>query len=294
MEIVQLINQNEKNEQLIAKFCPEKGLNLISLTKNGREILDQNTKHLFDERSAGLGALIGPHFHHRQDENITTDFDENLFPHIAAIKKKGQKEYFSHGIARYVPWKYQASETQIDAYLTSLDCYKGTKIKDFEGFDFDMHFHAALLPDGLLIDFTIHSSLPSVIGFHYYYAIDKDAFVEAFVQEKYRIDHQWKNLPEKWYDPTKKKLHFDLSQEADFGFKPLLHEPHHYHKIMIKSKTHITHIEFTSSNEEETSWQLYHPQNESFVCVEPLTSLNPRYPQLKSSNLQLKINSFNI
>ena len=35
---------------------------------NGRdiEVIDQKTEPLYVERMAGLGALIGPHFHHRQ------------------------------------------------------------------------------------------------------------------------------------------------------------------------------------------------------------------------------------
>ena len=289
MTYVTLTNQSESREKLSATFCPDKGMNLISFKKDELEVMDQKTKHLFDERCAGLGALIGPHFHHRKDEDITEGFDESLFPHIPAIKAKGQKEYFSHGIARYVPWKFEASETQIDAWLRGTDKYKGVMIKEFEGQDFEMRMHASLIHDGLLIDLSIHSEKPSVIGFHYYYALAKQAYVEAFIEDKYRDKDGWQPLPDKWYDKEKKRLHFTLDQESDFGFESFQHDNHPFHKINVKSEDYILHVEYTSSNEKETSWQLYHPKDESFVCVEPLSAKNPRAPRLNSNNLQLKI-----
>jgi hypothetical protein len=294
MEVVTLTNQNEFGQNLVAKFCPNKGMNLMSYSKDHLEIFDQRTKMLFDERCAGLGALIGPHFHHRADSAINKGFDENIFPYIAALKAKGQKEYFSHGIARYVPWKYKASTTQIDAWLSGTDKYQGVMIREFEGQDFEMHMHAALIHDGLLIDLSIHSDRPSLVGFHYYYALQQDSILEAYVHDHYRDASGWKPIPTKWYDPSKKKLHFDLNQESDYGFQSFLHNNHPFHRINVKSESSILHVEYTSSNENETSWQLYHPKNESFVCIEPLSAKDPRSPHLNSSNLQLKLNTFEI
>lgn len=292
MNFIELSNQSESGEKLTALFCPEKGMNLVSFKKEDLEILDQKTQHLFEERCAGLGALIGPHFHHRPESEITTGFDESIFPHINKLKAKGQKEYFSHGIARYVPWKYQASATQIEATLSGKDEYKGIKIKEFEGFDFEMRMHVSLIHDGLLIDLSIQSEKPSVIGFHYYYDLKPESFIEAFVSETYRDNQDWKPLPKTWYDKTKNKLHFPLNQDCDYGFQSFLHDNHPFHKINLKSPCQILHVEYTSSNEKETSWQLYHPKNESFVCIEPLSAKNPRSPKLTSNNLQLKINIF--
>ena len=63
MNPVILSNKTSKGEVLQATFLPEKGMNMISYKKGTLEVIDQSTKNLFDERFAGLGALIGPHFH---------------------------------------------------------------------------------------------------------------------------------------------------------------------------------------------------------------------------------------
>ena len=213
-------------------------------------------------------------------------------PHIAKQKAAGIKEPFTHGIARYVPWKYDYSGTQINAKLRGKDLYKGTLIKDLEGQDFEMTLDIKLIHDGLILQFSIHSEFPSVIGFHYYYHYLPSSYVQAFVHKDYRSEYLWKPLPNSWYDPLKHKLHFDLSQEADFGFRSIEQVDHPYHLISLKSPSQLLHVEYTSSNEEETSWQLYHPKKSSFVCIEPLSALNPRSPVLKSNNLLLKISLF--
>lgn len=291
-ELITLKNTTENGIPLSAVFCPEKGMNLLSFKKGDIEAFDQSTKSLFLERCAGLGALIGPHFHHRPKEALTQKFDESLFPHIAKQKLQGVEEPFTHGIARYVPWKYEYSGTQISASLRGSDLYKGVAIKEFEGQDFHMTLDVKLIHDGLVLQFNIHSELPSVIGFHYYYEYIPSSFVQAFVQKDFRKQETWTPLPATWYDATKHKLHFDASQESDFGFKPILQPDHPYHLICLKGSSHLLHIEYTSSNEEETSWQLYHPKEASFVCIEPLSALNPRKPILTNNNLQLKISVF--
>lgn len=291
-KLITLRNTSDTGDELKATFDPEKGMNLLSFKRGEIEAIDQSTKNLFDERCAGLGALIGPHFHHRKDEDISLDFDPSLFPHIEALKKKGQKEPFSHGIARYVPWKTDYSETQIKARLDAKDLYQGVPIKTFEGQQFEMLMDVALVHDGLLIQLTIHSEKPSVIGFHYYYAATKDSVVQAFVKDQYRDNTQWKLLSSDVYDPKKHKLTFPAFDKSDFGFIPYLNDNHPYHQISLKNPDSILHVEYTSSNEEETSWQLYHPEGASFTCIEPLSSQNPKTPKLNSSNLQLKLSIF--
>lgn len=56
-----------KNKDLTATFLPELGMNLASYKKGDYEAIDQNTQGEFEERFAGLGPLIGPHFHHQKD-----------------------------------------------------------------------------------------------------------------------------------------------------------------------------------------------------------------------------------
>jgi hypothetical protein len=100
MEQIILANKTSTGQNLQAIFLPEKGMNLISYKKDETEVIDQSTRNLFEERFAGLGALIGPHFHHRKTEVIPPIKDESLFPHIARLKAKGIQEPFSHGIDR--------------------------------------------------------------------------------------------------------------------------------------------------------------------------------------------------
>src|SRR4051812_40760409 len=110
MKEVVLEHSLTDGDLLRAVFLPDYGMNLISLKKGETEVIDQSTRTMFEERMSGLGPLIGPHFYHRKDKDITFVPDETIFPHIARVKAKSP-EPFSHGIGRYVPWKYHASAT---------------------------------------------------------------------------------------------------------------------------------------------------------------------------------------
>ncbi|MCB1110840.1 MAG: hypothetical protein KDK64_07640, partial [Chlamydiia bacterium] len=209
MNEITLSNTAPTGERLEATFLPEGGMNLIRYRLGDIEVIDPATRPLFDERFAGLGALIGPHFHHRQE--IPMNFDTSLFPHIAKVFAQGKKEPFSHGIARYVPWKYVASTTQIKGRLQGGDLYKGVPLKTFEGQDFDLSFEARLHPDGLFIEYKIESEKPSVLGLHYYYRLSGAGVIHSTVQKTYRDQQEWKPLPEKWVKEG--HLHFTLPQE---------------------------------------------------------------------------------
>ncbi len=92
---VWLKGETSGGQLLSARFMPSKGMNLVSLKKGECEAIDQLTKPLFEERYAGLGAMIGPHFHHRLESEIQPVKNASLFP-----QTKGLKESFSHGIGR--------------------------------------------------------------------------------------------------------------------------------------------------------------------------------------------------
>jgi hypothetical protein len=288
--MVVLRNRTENGEVIEATFLPEGGMNLASFRMGDIEAIDQHTKGLYEERFAGLGALIGPHFHKRADKDVTGGFDESLFPHIAHEKKKGVKEPFTHGIARYVPWKYEASETQIIGSLSGDDKYKGVPLKVFEGMDFSMHFSAALVHDGLLINYRIKSERPSMIGFHYYYAMQGQCAVEAHVEDQYRDVEEWKKIPADWMKGD--RLHFDLNQVSDFGFRPKQSPNEPFNRILLRGESHLLHVDYCGNYDDQTSWQLWHPKDETFVCIEPLTALNPRKPEFTETNLELKLSIY--
>src|SRR5262245_23646805 len=156
-------------EDLTALFLPSKGMNLISYKKGECEAIDQGTWDIFEERYAGLGALIGPHFHHRNPQVIPPVKNEELFPHIAKLKDKS--EPFSHGIGRYAPWKIESlNDSSIQASLTGDMIWNGVALKQLEGQNFKMGYGANLAPDGLHIDLYVTSDTESVVGLHTYYA----------------------------------------------------------------------------------------------------------------------------
>lgn len=259
---------------LSATFAPENGMNLLSYKRDKIEAIDQSTRPLFEERSAGLGALIGPHFYHLKDEDLPPPVDETLFPHIAKERAKGNKDVFSHGIGRYVPWNYTCDETSIQARLSSIDNYKGNLLSELEGTNFVMTFNASLEEKGLVLHLSVKSEKAGIVGLHYYYKIlGNNAFVQSSVQNVYNVMGDFKPLPDEWTEGNIHNLKFNLSQEADYGFLPI--EEDHSADITLVNETYNIHIQSHTGNEEH-SWQLWHPKEASFVCIEPLSAKNPR------------------
>ncbi|MCK4934433.1 MAG: hypothetical protein KAR79_02485 [Simkaniaceae bacterium] len=288
MNQVQLENLTNDHKLITATFTPLQGMNLISYKKNAIEAIDQSTLPLFQERSAGLGALIGPHFHRKKDSELPRAFDESLFPHIAKVKANGVNDPFSHGIARYAPWKYVCSKTQIQATLSSKDKWHGIPLSTLEGQEFEMTLNIRLLPTGLFIRYGITSERPSVIGLHYYYHLpEKTGLITGDITPKYRDLESWKPIPKEWIENNPSHLHFTLEEAADYGFHP--REDLHENRMILTTNTHELHILYGSPSEKESSCQIYHPKGASFVCIEPLTALNPREPTLNHSILETKI-----
>ena len=276
----------EKEPSLKAVFNPEKGMNLMSFCKGDVEAIDQSTLGLFEERMAGLGALIGPHFHHRKDSEIPP-VKEDLFPFIEGLKERGQKEYFSHGIARYVPWRYKADDTSIKAYLSSNDEYQGVKLFEIEGQSFELEFEAELTSRGLSIIYKMQAEKPSVIGLHYYYALcSQKGIIEAPVKNKYHSAIGWQAIKSNWLsDPNQLKFTINPETKADFGFLPF--KDPLGSRVSLETSTHQVVIDY-ECDQEENSWQLYHPENASYVCIEPVSATNPR--DAKNSCAILKVN----
>ena len=289
MEKVVLENHSDNGDLYTAVFSPEGGMNLMSLKCGDIEAIDQETVGLYEERFAGLGALIGPHFYQRPHDAIATGFDRDLFPHIA---RAGREEPFSHGVARYAPWKWEASSTQITGTLRGSDEWNGVPLKVLEGFDFAMHFTGRLVHDGLHINYRVKSEKPSVIGFHYYYRLDGASEVTAFVEGQYRDVEEWKEMPSDWWNKEKNKLHYQLNCETDWGFHPHQSPNEPFNRIILRTSSHLLHVDYCGNYDDQTSWQLYHPKGGTFACIEPLTALNPRKPNYNETSLELKLSLY--
>lgn len=267
MQKIVLENLSPDGNRLAATFLPEKGMNLISYKSNDLEIIEQSTQDLFDERLAGLGALIGPHFHHRTV--IPPIKDESLFPHIARIRAKGIKEPFSHGIARYAPWKViSSSPTTVVAEITGKDTWHDVPLSALEGQNFKMTLKAELKPSGLHLTLSVVSDTASLVGIHYYYALPNG---KGKVISKTKENHQ---------------LEFDLDKDVDQTFHPYPNPL--AGTILLETETYQLKTHYTCLCE-ENCWQLYHPEGAKFVCIEPISSQVPKYPNLTVSSLNIHL-----
>lgn len=286
-DAVILTNQTEKGEQLQATFLPEKGMNLMSFKLGDLEVIDQSTFPLFEERFAGLGAFIGPHFHRRRPESLPRIADESLFPHIARVKAKGIADPFSHGIGRYAPWKFTATANTINASLSGKDTWNDVPLSALEGQNFKMNFKAELTASGLVLNLDVVSDTDSLVGIHYYYHLPGGkGTITSAVQPSYIDQGIRKPLPESLDVTSQHVLTFDLQEEADYTFFPYPNVREG--KILLKTATHRL-ITTYSCQSQENSWQLYHPKGASFVCIEPVSAQDPRHPNLSVSAIQIAL-----
>lgn len=287
MSAITLRNKTSSGDLLEATFLPEKGMNLISFKRGDLEVIDQTTKTLFDERYAGLGALIGPHFHRRKESIIPKVKEEALFPHIARVRSKGVIEPFSHGIARYAPWQAQATETRVVSTLTGKDTWNGVPLAELEGQNFKMQFTAELSSVGLNLELSVVSDTDSVVGIHYYYHLpNQSGTVLSSIQNTYLENSQRKIIPSSWNYNSQQQLHYSLEQEADFTFYPFPNPLEG--KILMDAGTYQLMTTYQSQSQ-ENSWQLYHPKGSSYVCIEPVSAQDPRHPNLTVSSIHIQL-----
>ncbi len=286
-----LRNNSFSGETLEATFCPDVGMNMVSYKKGEIEIIDQSTRTLFEERSAGLGALIGPHFHHRNPNTIPKIQDESLFPHIQKVRQKGVAEPFSHGIARYAPWKVEAaSETKIVGTLSGKDTWNGIPLADLEGQNFKMNYSAELTPEGLLLKLSVISDTDSLVGIHFYYNLpNSTGTIMSRVKDHYIDGKEKKTIPRSWKGNSEHSgnlLQFPLNEAADFTFFP---SPNPLEGTVMLNNSSYQLLTKYSCPSQENCWQLYHPAGASFVCIEPISSQDPRHPNLTVSSLQIQL-----
>lgn len=96
----------------------------------------------------------------------------------------------------------------------------------------------------------------------------------------------WKPIPKSWMGEGPNQLNFDLTQAADFGFRPLSKD--FSTQVFLQTQDHSLTISYQGTDA-ENSWQLYHPIDSSFVCIEPLSAKNPRGLVQHSSCIRVKI-----
>ena len=270
---------------LQATFTPSIGMNLISFKKGAREVIDQSTTSLFQDHFAGLGALIGPHFHRRKPDQISALPFEERFSHIARVKAKGIQEPFSHGIARYAPWICTSTGNTLHAKISGEDVWNDVSLSVLEGFHFTMRLDARLTPQGLFLELSVDADRPSIVGYHYYYQIGSVADVTMQNTKPQYFDGQTlSETPSAWIE--KEHIKMPIQGAIDWGFYP--QEIGKTSTILMQSGKESLRVSYQSQTE-ESSLQIYHPVNASYVCIEPLSATLPRNPKLFSSGVNMQI-----
>lgn len=286
MNPVVLKSTAEDGSLLHATFLPGMGMNLISYKKGEREVIDQHTRSEFERRFAGLGALIGPHFYRRNAHTIKPISNSSAFPHILVTQERGDPDPFTHGIGRYAPWNFSATEDQIKGELKGTDKWNDIALSELEGQNFIMRFTAKLDPKGLNIDLSVVSDTASIVGTHYYYSLPQHkGYVTSGIQHKYYDPHHLREVPKEWLSEPH-KLRFDLQHECDYAFHPFPHPREA--EILLDAIDYRLKINYTCPSQ-ENAWQLYRPANATFVCIEPCSAQDPRHANLTVSSLNIKI-----
>lgn len=286
MKTVTLKSEAEDGTPLTATYAPELGMNMVSYKRGDLEVMDQGTKPEFEKRFAGLGALIGPHFFRRNPKTIKIVPDESRFPHIKYAKEKGDPDPFTHGIGRYAPWTYEATDNSIEAILKGSDVWNGVPLSDLEGQNFTMRFKSTLTSKGLDLSLSVVSEIDSIVGTHYYYHLPKGTGrVYSRVQSQYYDPHKLQDIPKEWFTEGH-LMCFDLNNSCDYAFHPYPN-PREADITLdaIDFRLHVTY----SCASQENGWQLYHPEGASFVCIEPCSAQDPRHANLTVSSLQIRI-----
>jgi len=288
METLTLKNTTDTGEELVAIFMPHLGMNMISFKIGDVELIDQSTGPAFEARFAGLGALIGPHFHRRRAEILPHIKDEGLFPHIAYSQKMGIVDPFSHGISRYAPWKASSDGQRLQARLRGKDEWNGVPLSALEGQDFEISLDIDMTTHGLKIDLSVVSATDSVIGIHYYYHLPAGTnVIKAQVKNEWPVDALEG-------DSLNSSIELDPQMWMNLALEDAIDKTFHSFPDPCQGVIHLDTDVYTLkttyvSPSEECAWQLYHPKDATFVCIEPVSAKDPRRPNLTVSSLKITL-----
>ncbi|MFZ4773569.1 MAG: hypothetical protein ACOYK9_06240 [Chlamydiia bacterium] len=270
-----------------AEFDPKLGLNMVSLVIEGSELIDQSTRGAFLEGSRGLGPLIGPHFYHRPPDTIPFFDDKTMHELSKVLHFRRETEPFSHGIARYVPWRVlRQTKTSFLAQLDSHDKVLDLTLGEIEGFDFATEFEASVTERALHIRYTAKSSSqPVVVGLHTYYALKPMMkFAELNGAPFYYDKLNKRSVPEEWF--SEDGLRIPLDQPLDYTFSPQLNRDG-FGEVEVRKG--VSTLKIQAKATPDLSFQLYRAADSPFICIEPIAAINPRIVTQKHASLEVRI-----
>lgn len=264
-------------------FRPDRGMCCTSLQVDGREWLDPETAPEYERRFAGLGAFIGPHFHNRKDGKGKPIDELAAFPHTAILKAKGRSDPFPHGIGRYAPWQWEQPQPhQLIATLSSDDTWQGYRLGDLEGYRFQLRYEAELRNDGLHLHLSGEADDPMVMGLHFYYRWLPGSRIHSFVQPEYNHGGSFEPLPTSWTRGG--QLEITEPEDFDYGFLPF---DRHSGTLEYLTPHGTLALHFHDPRQRPISFQIFRPAESSFLCLEPLSTPNPRALERNSADLSV-------
>ncbi len=259
-----------KKDGLRALVSPEMGMALVDFFFNGVSIFDTDREDDFLAYRKGLGPLILPHFN---QDGFIPDIAEDIFPHVAVLKKHGVDHPFQHGIGRYVPWRVEGfseedEEVSVTGIITGNDSVYGRALKTFVGFDFIARVSYRLTSDGLFVAFDVRGEEPVVTGIHYYYDL---------------VDRNTAELEFTDRNGERQLLRFNRGYDDIFIPGNKFGD---YATCTLKTDLYKLETVFKIKGEPEEIFEslvIFSPEDEGFVCIEPL-SYNPRGVASKTYN----------
>ena len=82
-------------------------------------------------------------------------------------------------------------------------------------------------------------------------------------------------------------LRLPLEEAADWTFFPYPNPCEG--KILLETEEYCLTTQYQCASQ-ESSWQLFHPEGASFVCIEPISAKDPRHPNLTVSSIRIHLN----
>lgn len=273
MVMITISSNGQDGKKIEATFNPEEGMKMVSFKRGDVEVIDQS--------SPQLGALIGPHFGFRNPKILPKAV-------LSGDGAKVEKDPFPYGVARYAPWTFTADEKSIKAVLKGTDVWKGVELKALEGQGFTITYAVAVTEKGLDIGLTVVSETDSLVGIQYNYVLaDGKGKVFSRVKDEYIAENTLKKIPAGWaFNSEDHTLEYELDSEVDLTFFPFTSPIEG--EIQLDTGRYQLLTTYRSCCE-ENSWRLYRPKGASYVSIEPVSSQDPRYPNLSVSSLQIQL-----
>lgn len=245
---------NLEVQSIRAQIAPEMGLSLVSFSKEGRELLDPGAEGAFIKTRKGLGPLILPHFN--QEGPLPRKGGE-LFPFGAELQALGIEHPFQHGVGRYAPWEFSATESSLTGHLDGEMRWKGVSLSDLAGLDFSARVSYRLNKEGLEIDFDLQGDQPVAAGIHFYYNLGGRSAAQVHMPPCAQAEPDLINLGE----PINKVFLLDTTRKAQAVCR-------------LETGSYSLDTIFPVGGPPEESFEslvIFCPPGADFVCVEPLS-----------------------